>query len=246
MGVSCASLISRGCWSCRLTGALSTESLWSPVPSPRWNSRCSPPKRASGTCSVVFRDTADRDIGGRGWWLGRGTSGTWSSGCGATRRRTKPGSFSSYQSRSPARSPPLPRRPGSRLLVTPIRPRWPAPAVAAHGRASVEPVRARLVRRRIRRAGVHRLLAHREIQRNGRHGRLHLLRRRALADRLVSHCSTTHRSLRAPEHDGVHAPAVECAPDVHPARTESRGRGRVCCSLAPCCRRWTYRPARRT
>ena len=57
---------------------------------------------------------------------------------------------------------------------------------------------------------------------------------------------TGRQAIRTDQHDGVHPPAGEHAPDAAAVRAESAGRDRVVARARACCNRWMCRRARRT
>ena len=102
-----------------------------------------------------------------------------------------------------------------------------AGAITVGRAAPGRPVRPRLVRRRVRRPGVHRLLALPSLRRHHHPNRRGVRRRRGVADGVVPGCRSPGRALRSAPHDGVHPPAVEPAPRRRGVRAEPDGRSRV-------------------
>ena len=73
-----------------------------------------------------------------------------------------------------------------------------------------------------------------------------VLRHRAAADRVVPGRTPAGGPVRAAAHHGVHPPAVQPAAGGGGLRPQPSDGGRAAARPAPCCRRWTSRPARPT
>ena len=120
----------------------------------------------------------------------------------------------------PGRGPGIARRPAS-ATGDPPRP----PPVARDRRPAVGPVRARRVRRRLRHAGVHRVLADGPVRRRSGDGRRHPVRGQHPGGAVGARRGAPRRPLRADPDDGVHPPALERAADPGPVHADARAGG---------------------